>query len=237
LPESGAELARLEVPLQTRLGPRCFTPDGTRLIAVESDTQALHIWDLRAIRAQLADLGLDWDLSSYPPAAPEKNTRPLTVSIDYGTSLAITNPQQAVAVYSLAIALCPINPEAYLQRGLAYGKLNEAQKAINDYSLFLALAPPADKRRAEVLFRRSNNYRALHQHARVLADLLQLVPLPLDEAAGLHEVGARQCNELAWQLVTGPQNQRDPAKALPLANKAVELNSGQTTYLNTLGVV
>jgi WD40 repeat protein/tetratricopeptide (TPR) repeat protein len=236
-PKDCTELARLEAPESTHLMPHCFTPDGTQLIAIGKDTQALHIWDLRAIRAQLADLGLDWDLPPYPPAAPEKDAPPLTVSIDYGNLLAITNPQQAVAVYSLAIALCPLNPEAYLQRGLAYGKLEEAQKAINDYSLFLALAPPGDKRRAEVLLRRSNNYRALNQRAGWLADLLQLVQLDLNEIKEFHDQVARRCNELAWQLVTGPEKERDPAQALPLARKAVELAPDQWIYVNTLGVV
>jgi serine/threonine protein kinase/WD40 repeat protein len=82
-PEGRAELGLLEAPEQTRL-PSCFTPDGTRLIAIGADTQALHVWDLRAIRAQLAGLNLDWDLPPYPPAGPEKNTRPLTVSVDHG---------------------------------------------------------------------------------------------------------------------------------------------------------
>jgi serine/threonine protein kinase/WD40 repeat protein len=83
-PEGRVELARLEAPEQTRLLPGCFTPDGTRLIAFGNDTQALHIWDLRAIRTQLAGLGLDWNQPPYPPAAPEKSTAPLSVSVDYG---------------------------------------------------------------------------------------------------------------------------------------------------------
>jgi WD40 repeat protein/tetratricopeptide (TPR) repeat protein len=236
-PEDRAEVTRLEAPEQTRLLPGCFTPDGTRLIAVGGETQALHVWDLRAIRARLAELNLDWDLPPYPPAAQKKVSPPLTVSVDHGNLLAVTHPQQAVAVYSLAIALCPLNPEAYLQRGRAYGRLAQAQKAIADYSLFLALAPPEDKRRAEVLFRRSNNYRALNQRAGWLADLLQAVQLDLDEVREFHAEVASQCNGLAWQLVTGPEKERDPAKALPLAEKAVALMPKEPMYRNTLGVV
>ena len=48
-----AEVARLEAPEQTRLAPRCFTPDGSRLIAVGVETQALHVWDLGAVRCGL----------------------------------------------------------------------------------------------------------------------------------------------------------------------------------------
>jgi serine/threonine protein kinase/WD40 repeat protein len=66
-PESGRELARLEAPLQTRLTPCCFTPDGKRLITVERDTQMLHIWDLQAIGKQLAEMALPWDIPPYEP--------------------------------------------------------------------------------------------------------------------------------------------------------------------------
>jgi WD40 repeat protein len=68
-PESGREVARLEAPEQTQLMPRCFTPDGTRLIAVGVETRALHVWDLRRIRKELARLVLDWDAPPYPEAA------------------------------------------------------------------------------------------------------------------------------------------------------------------------
>jgi WD40 repeat protein len=68
-PESGALVARLEAPDQTILLPRGFTPDGAQLIAVGSDTHALHVWDLRAIRQGLVELGLEGDLPMYPPAS------------------------------------------------------------------------------------------------------------------------------------------------------------------------
>jgi uncharacterized protein HemY len=42
---------------------------------------------------------------------------------------------------------------------------------------------------------------------------------------------------LAWRYVTGPEKQRDPHKALPLAQKAVKLTPDQWHYWNTLGVV
>ncbi len=43
-------------------------------------------------------------------------------------------------------------------------------------------------------------------------------------------------NTLAWLLVTGPKELRDPAAALPLARRAVELAPDFPAYLNTLGV-
>jgi tetratricopeptide (TPR) repeat protein len=47
---------------------------------------------------------------------------------------------------------------------------------------------------------------------------------------------ANTCNDLAWQLVAGPEALRDPARALPLAEKAVKLRPGEWMYHNTLGV-
>jgi serine/threonine protein kinase/WD40 repeat protein len=81
-PDTGAELARLEAPEQTRLQPTAFSPDGRWLIAVGIDTEALHVWDLDLLRAQLADLGLDWDTSSYKTrAAPlAGNERPISLA-------------------------------------------------------------------------------------------------------------------------------------------------------------
>jgi WD40 repeat protein len=233
--ESGAEVARLEAPEQTRLTPRCFTPDGTRLIAVGVDTQALHIWDLRAIREQLAKLGLDWVLPSYPPAPQEKAVPALTVSVDYGDLLALAQPRQAVGVYSLALALCPLNAEAYLQRGRAYDRLREPAKAIADYNLFLALAPPAHKRRPEALLWRSLSHERLKDMPRALADLRQVLKQDLDES--LQSELAQACNNMAWQLVTGPAQERDPAQALVLAEKAIALTPEEPMYNNTLGVV
>jgi WD40 repeat protein len=67
--DSGAEIARLTVPEQTRVGPACFAPDGAQLVAVGTDSNLLYIWDLRALRAELKKLDLDWDGDDYPPLA------------------------------------------------------------------------------------------------------------------------------------------------------------------------
>lgn len=79
-----------------------------------------RVYDLRGIRAQLKDMGLDWDMPEYPPVKvePVSAPTPLTVTIDMGPLPRYHfSPQQGLAVWSLAIALNPFNPEAYLQRG------------------------------------------------------------------------------------------------------------------------
>ena len=82
-PASGREFARLEDPNQDRAGWIAFTPDGTALV-VNGEGQALHVWDLRLIREELAAMGLDWDLPTYPPKPSGQAALPLQVKIDLG---------------------------------------------------------------------------------------------------------------------------------------------------------
>jgi serine/threonine protein kinase/WD40 repeat protein len=60
-PSSGEEYAQFEDPSQDRARSMAFSPDGTQLV-VNGEGQSIHIWDLRVIREQLAQRGLDWDL-------------------------------------------------------------------------------------------------------------------------------------------------------------------------------
>jgi WD40 repeat protein len=64
---SGEEIARLTAPNELPISWLCFSSDGSQL-AVATEKQAIQIWDLRAIRRQLARIGLDWGLPPYPPA-------------------------------------------------------------------------------------------------------------------------------------------------------------------------
>jgi WD40 repeat protein len=78
-PDTGVEVARLALPEQTKLEPLCFTPDGGELLVAGEDTEAIHIWDLRLIRAQLAELDIDWDDDPLPPAGPPGTDTPRAV--------------------------------------------------------------------------------------------------------------------------------------------------------------
>jgi serine/threonine protein kinase/WD40 repeat protein len=50
-------------------------------------------------------------------------------------------------------------------------------------------------------------------------------------------IGADDLNNRAWQLVTGPEAQRNPNQAMILAQQAVDFDPNNSVYLNTLGVV
>ncbi|HZN33286.1 MAG TPA: hypothetical protein VFB80_05680, partial [Pirellulaceae bacterium] len=64
---TGREVARLTAPEPMWLHPECFTPDGTRLIAASSGFTSLYVWDLRLLRAELKELGLDWNWPEFKP--------------------------------------------------------------------------------------------------------------------------------------------------------------------------
>jgi WD40 repeat protein len=56
---SGEELARLTAPEAQNMEPLVFSGDG-RLLAGGSHTKIIQLWDLGALRRELAALGLDW---------------------------------------------------------------------------------------------------------------------------------------------------------------------------------
>jgi WD40 repeat protein len=85
-PDTGREYARLEDPNQARADFLSFSPDGTQLVATSNASPAaIHVWHLRAIRHQLAAIGLDWDLPPYQRPGDAKNDAlPLQITVDLG---------------------------------------------------------------------------------------------------------------------------------------------------------
>jgi WD40 repeat protein/Tfp pilus assembly protein PilF len=77
------ELARLADPNQDAPNFLAFTPDGGKLLVSSDFARAFHVWDLRAIRAQLAEMGLDWDAPPLPPAPPI-SPEPIQIQVDLG---------------------------------------------------------------------------------------------------------------------------------------------------------
>jgi tetratricopeptide (TPR) repeat protein len=66
--DGGDEIATLIAPDRRFFDDLCFSPDGTRLAVAAAE--GLQVWDLRAIRQQLAPMRLDWELLPYPPEEP-----------------------------------------------------------------------------------------------------------------------------------------------------------------------
>jgi serine/threonine protein kinase/WD40 repeat protein len=86
--ETGLGLARLESPDLCAVEEATFSPDRSRLVLVTNDGPAVHIWDLRAIRRQLAQIGLDWNAPAYSDDDPARATlAPLPpLKVEYGVS-------------------------------------------------------------------------------------------------------------------------------------------------------
>jgi WD40 repeat protein len=141
-PQTGKELARLAAPVDGRLWPRCFTPDGTRLIALGEDG-AVHVFDLAAIRRQLRDMGLDWGA----PALPDPPTTPrprLHVEVDPGALALFHGPpgethQQRVERCTAILRANPDDVAAWWQRGEARARLGQEEPAVADLEKSLAL--------------------------------------------------------------------------------------------------
>jgi hypothetical protein len=117
-PDTGAEVARLALPEQTTFWPLGFTPDGAELLVQGEDTEDVHVWDLRLIRAQLADLGLDWDDPPLPPASPRPD---VLAAVEFVGADLVADGQKVrkyrTALNVLALAANPFDARAHFQLG------------------------------------------------------------------------------------------------------------------------
>jgi eukaryotic-like serine/threonine-protein kinase len=225
-PATGREIARLTDPNQDPANFLLFTPDGRRLVAVSKVGRAVHVWDLAQLRDGLGELGLDWDAPSYPPAPSVTALAPIVVDAE-GLRQPLPSelpPKDAIATYTLAIALSAYNPEAHFRRGIARAQLRDWRGALDDLATAIRLNP-GQVRYHQI---RSQVCQRLEKYDLLLDDLERLLVLEPGDSNVL--------NSLAWILATGPQRLRDPAKALAHAQAAVRLEPTNTLYVNTLGV-
>jgi serine/threonine protein kinase/WD40 repeat protein len=201
---TGRELARLEDPEQNT-GQAAFTPHGAKLVVVARN--GLRVWDLRRIRAELANLDLDWESSPIPPSVPDGTPLQVNVdSADVGMTAAEKRSywQRDVAFNSIRLALNPFDAQAALRRGTAYLHLGEHARAVDDYAQALALISPGREE--------------------------SVGGVPASELAGY-------LNHSAWLCARKPARSNDCSKALVLARKAVELAPRAWMNWNTLGVL
>jgi hypothetical protein len=95
-------------------------------------------------------------------------------------------------------------------------------------SIHLDLGDFPQRAQAYSLIQQADEHVNAKEHAEALAALRQAVQIAPGNAAA-H-------SNLARLLLTGPKELRDPKQALPLARKAVELESKQSLYVTTLGM-
>jgi hypothetical protein len=139
-PDTGREYARLEDPNQDRAFRLAFSTDGSQLVAGTYDHPAIHIWDLRAIRAELARRDLDWDLPAYPSAVEPKDAPPLRVEVVSQEQALVPFPVRDFLGMPAIMAEKQGKPglereTAELETALAHVKLGRWDEAASDYAL------------------------------------------------------------------------------------------------------
>src|SRR5262249_38924976 len=239
--------------------PYCFSPDGSQLVTYAGRDGAFQVWNLRAIRQQLKEMDLDWDLPPYP-APPSESTKPLRVQVLNAEPLPPSKELDA---------------QAYFERGLLHVQLRSYSKAAADFKrageLDHARLPWEELVRAYslVIERNPQDADAYHQRADArermgqwkdaIADHSQAIeraPMHLpflvcrgkaylrmgenDKAAADFRKASQdkpdQLNQLAWELATSANLlHREPTLAVELAKQAVRKMPGEPMYWNTLG--
>jgi tetratricopeptide (TPR) repeat protein len=229
-------LARLESPDLCGVHVLAFSPDGSRLVLVTNDGPAAHVWDLRAIRKQLADRGLDWDAPAYPEADPaDPSAPPLPAAqVDYGPLAGHLEhfseaPEALVRRHTERLRADSRDAEAYHHRAHAMRDLRRILEAIDDLTRAIELRPDD----AHLRSLRGAIALDLKRYEPAIADLETALALNPDQPS-VRERLALCCNNRAWELSKGPGQRR--TLALTLARRAVELAPGEAFYANTLGV-
>src|SRR5262249_38288322 len=134
--ETGRELAHFEDPEQAQWDAMVFTPDGSQVVTTLRDRSYLRVWDLRAIRRRLAELGLDW----APPATVDTAETPDSfppIPKPFRVDPGLSPPEQTVERTTRAIEANPDDAEAHQQRGHAHLQLKRYEEAIADFTAAL----------------------------------------------------------------------------------------------------
>jgi serine/threonine protein kinase/WD40 repeat protein/tetratricopeptide (TPR) repeat protein len=237
--ESGRTLARFDSPDQHGVGSAVLSPDGSRLVVDTRDLPpCVHVWDLRAIRRRLVEMGLDWDAPAYPDDDPARADLPPLppLEIDYGPlagHLELYSERREVLVErsTARIKKDPNDAEAYHLRGHALLDMKRSEEALADFTVASAKRPQdvhLHANRGICLF-------LLKRYAHALDELEMALRINPQTLRGNHNLQV-MINNRAWELANGTKLERDPAVAVRLAELAVALTPDDSTSLNTLGV-
>jgi serine/threonine protein kinase/WD40 repeat protein len=198
-PDTGREYARLEDPNQDKAANLAFSPDGSQLFATTRDSPTVHAWDLRALRADLAKRGLDWELPPYPPV---RSHHPAPVR---------------VVVY-----------RTWVERGLDHERQGQAERALSAYRKAVAdyarLFAASDAKSAEptdaILW---YQYASLDFRIGDLAGYRKLCARMLERFGQSKDV--RDITILAHACLLGPDALGDSRRALELAQERAAMRS------------
>jgi WD40 repeat protein/tetratricopeptide (TPR) repeat protein len=236
--ETGRTIARLESPDSCDVNRATFSPDGSRLVVTSNEGPAVHVWDLRAIRRRLVEMGLDWDAPAFagedaaspnPPSLPplKVDFGPLAGEIERFTKSAET----LIARYTARLKNDPNDIEAYRRRAHALVDQNRFQEAIDDFTSALR-GKPDD---ARLWASRGRAFERLKQYDLAIADLEAALARDPDQPMARLYL-ALCCNNRVQELAAGPDSARNQERVLFLARRAIELSPEGSLSLNALGV-
>lgn len=234
--ETGRELARLEDPNQERTDYSAFSAEGARLVTTNNESGSIHVWDLRSIRRQLEEFGLDWDAPSLPRPISEAPVAPLQMTVDRGVldrpTFAKDEPAENIIRKGTEwLIKYPDDGEMRHQRGHALLEVRRYREAFEDFDAAFRAASDDPHLLA---FRGVARF-AVGQLDEAIADLEASLKTRPDQP-GMPEQLARACNQRARILSLGPEPRRDPARALTLARRALELEPDKPPYFQTIGI-
>ncbi len=241
-------LARLESPDLCTVAGVAFSPDGSRLVVTTKDrpSPAVHVWDLRAIRKDLAGRGLDWDTPAYSEADPANpSASPLPpLQVDFGELGAhlvhfTESPTALIERYTARLQSDANDADAYHHRAHALAKLKRFPEAIDDWTQAIRLRPGDAHYRAirGVIYRDRNQLDPAIVDLEAALTLMEAEPAPKPDPYIVRVWLSECCNGRAWELANGPGPRRELDRAVELGRRALELAPGEAMYLNTLGVV
>jgi serine/threonine protein kinase/WD40 repeat protein len=143
-PETGEEFARLDDPNGDGADWMAFTPDGCSLVSATRKNGAIHVWELHALRAKLAEAGLEMGL---PPWAVPSTTRSQVVSWQFSFKLnADGHFWRACVAHALG---------DYAQAEADYREVLREQprhgQACNDLAWLYSMAPPPYRKPREAM--------------------------------------------------------------------------------------
>jgi tetratricopeptide (TPR) repeat protein len=141
-------------------------------------------------------------------------------------------PAKAFRDYTKIVELAPRDWSAYELRGICHEQLGRLEQAAADYAAVVKGVLPDRNFAAEAASFHANVLLKLHRPEEAAAEWArasQWCSRRFKEHVGW--------NDVAWYYVAAEAKRRNPAKALPLARKALAASPDNPVYLNTLGLV
>lgn len=216
-----------------------FSPD-SRQLATGTRGKSLHVWDLPAIQSKLESMNLAWEnIPAFDKPVEGANTRPIGASYAHVESVpkscrfepvlpAAAQEANKLRELSAALESSPNDIAALAARAKMQQALGQYDKAIADWARLVDLQPD------HTATRMSHGYACMcGGHDREALKSFQAV-LVMDKLTQVDTATAQ--NNIAWILLTGPQDLRDPNQALALCRAAINVAPGETYVNNTLGL-